>query len=377
MDKRVLFMSYLGGIGGGERFLLNHMLGLRSRGFYPVLLVCSEGELFNRCQKLGIQVELLPITHYSRFGRYVRSLRIIKFLISLLRKERISLVHLNDMELGKFGAIAAKMLGISVVWTCHGWWYSGAFREFFYNQFVDHVVTVSAAVQASLCKRKLLSNKKTIVIHPGIDTKVFSPLERDESLASSLGLSSDNVVVAILGRFQPIKGHLRFLVAAREVARRMPNVIFLVVGGNVFQSKEDAEHQLLIQEMICDDVLLKNAVKLVPFHENIPLLFSVVDILVSASDAESFGMVHLEAMACSRPIISTNVGGPSEIVIDGITGWLVSPLDTMALADKLTQLCQDKNTRLSFGMAGRRRVVDFFNIERQVDKYCSMVYSAY
>lgn len=374
MESRILFLSYLGGIGGGESFLLNHMRSLRGSRFTPMIAIASPGVLITRCLENQIPVLDLEYPGGKAFEGLLSRLRFIAGLVKLIRTNNISLLHLNDMELGKYGAVAAKICRVPTVWTCHGWWYSGPLREIFYRFFVDLTVAVSHPVLESLIRRNILPPERVSVINPGVDTSKFMPQPADKDLAATLGIASNNVVVAIVGRFQPIKGHVTFLKAAREVAQRFPESVFLVVGGNVFGVSEDAEHQSEIYDMVSRDCILRNHVKFVDFQDDMPKLFSLVDVLVSASDAETFGMVHLEAMSCGCPVVSTNIGGPAEIVLEGKTGFLVPPNNYSILAEKICLLCEKSELRKSFGVLGRKRAEENFDLELQTLKYIDNVY---
>lgn len=376
MEKRVLFLSYLGGIGGGESFLLNHIRCLKESRYTSMIAIASLGALSERCHAEKIPVFKLDNPEGKAHGRFLSRMRLVVKLARIIRQNRISLLHLNDMELGKYGAIAAKICRIPVVWTCHGWWYSGPLRELFYRFFVDHTVAVSFPVLNSLVRRNILSAKRVSVINPGVDVNKFAPMQASKDLSKDLGLSLNQVVVAIVGRFQPIKGHITFLNAAREVAQKVPEAVFLVVGGNVFDVSEDHYHQAEIYNMVSSDPMLQKRVKFVDFQNDMPKLFSLVDILVSASEAESFGMVHLEAMSCGCSVISTNEGGPAEIIQHGETGYLVPPGDYSILSEKIIFLCQNSELRNRFGKAARKRAEENFAIEQQTNKYVERVYES-
>lgn len=376
MENRILFLSYLGGIGGGESFLLNHMRSLRGSRFTPMIAIASPGVLISRCHENRIPVLKLVYPGGKAFGGLLPRLRLIAGLVGLIRINNIAILHLNDMELGKYGAIAAKICRVPTVWTCHGWWYAGPLREIFYRIFVNLTVAVSRPVLDSLIRRHILPPKRVSVINPGVDVSKFVPLPSDKDLSRALGVTSNNVVVAIVGRFQPIKGHVTFLKAAREVVQKFPDAVFLVVGGNVFGVSEDAKHQTEIYEMVSHDLLLRKHVKFVDFQNDMPRFFSLVDILVSASEAETFGMVHLEAMSCGCPVVSTNVGGPAEIVLEGKTGFLVPPGDYSILAEKICLLCEKPELRKSFGELGRKRAEENFALELQTQRYIDEVYAS-
>lgn len=366
MPDRILFLSYLSGIGGGETFLLNHASRLDRAEFAPHVILASEGPLLERLRQLEVSTTVLP---YRKDRSAMSALAVVGSLIRTIRRNRIRLVHLNDMELGKFGAIAARLCGVPVIWTCHGWWYASPPREVFYRVMLDRVVSVSHAVQSSLTRRGILAPRQACVIHPGIDLERFAPAAPDVELAQQWELPPGRVTVAIVGRFQPIKGHDVFLDAARLVARACPEAEFLIIGGNVFGVDEDAVNHRRLLARVEADPELRSRVRFLPFQSDMARAFSVVDLLVSASDAETFGMVHVEAMACGKPVVSTDRGGPADIVADGTTGFLVPPRNPEALAKRMIELCENPELRARMGEAGRARALEHFDVERQSASY--------
>ncbi|MNX71027.1 putative glycosyltransferase EpsD [compost metagenome] len=369
MVKRVLFLSYLGGLGGGETFLLNHLKALDRSRFDPIVLVASTGALVERLQALDIPVITLEFRNREGLAGRLHGMDLIKRLLKIIQQQKIELLHLNDIELGKYGAIAARLAAIPVLWTCHGWWYAGRLRELFYRSMIDRIVMVSTMVRERLTERRIIPPSMASVIHPGIDVADYRLRPLDHSLKAEWDLGTDNLVIAIIGRFQPIKGHTNFLAAARLVYCSVPEARFLIVGGNVFGSSEDATHQARILAEVEADPELRSRVRFVGFQPDITKVLSVVDVLVSASEAETFGMVHIEAMACERVVVSTDRGGPRDIVREGETGFLVPPSDPEALANRIVQLCREPRLRQRLGAAGRKRVEELFNTKHQVRRY--------
>jgi glycosyltransferase involved in cell wall biosynthesis len=93
-----------------------------------------------------------------------------------------------------------------------------------------------------------------------------------------------------------------------------------------------------------------------------------IDILLLPSLWEGFGIVLIEAMAAGRPAISTNTSSMPEIIVDGQTGYLVSPGDAETLANRAIELLQNPSWREQFGSAARRRVAELFTLERMIDQ---------
>jgi len=101
-------------------------------------------------------------------------------------------------------------------------------------------------------------------------------------------------------------------------------------------------------------------------------LLAASDVFLSTSRYEGFGMAILEAMAAGIPVVATDVGAVSELVEDGVTGWLAAPDDRQSLAILVSRLLEDPNTRTRLGLAGRRAAADRFSLARMVTGYADL-----
>src|SRR5260221_1384787 len=140
----------------------------------------------------------------------------------------------------------------------------------------------------------------------------------------------------------------------------MPGARFAVSGDNVFGVVKDEAYKGSILVMARNDPALRERVTYLGFYPDVREVMAAADVMVISSYFESLSMVALEAMSMQRAVVSTNVGGPSETMIDGVTGYLVKPRDAKALADRVIMLLKDSTLRQKMGRAGRRHVIDHF-----------------
>ncbi len=165
-------------------------------------------------------------------------------------------------------------------------------------------------------------------------------------------------------RLQRWKGVHVFLDAAAKVARSYAHVCFVVIGGALFDLEKHYPLQLHQQ---VERLKLSEVVRFLGFRADVLRFYAAADIVVHSSiDSEPFGMVLLEAMACGKPVIASNAGGPREIVDSGVTGLLVPPGDAEHLAQAILALLRDPERRLRMGQAGAARVRELFSAERMV-----------
>jgi glycosyltransferase involved in cell wall biosynthesis len=151
---------------------------------------------------------------------------------------------------------------------------------------------------------------------------------------------------------------------AGHVLRVEPRANFAIAGENVFGGSLEEAYKQKILRMAEDDHGLRRAVRFLGWLSRPQDLLAAADVVVCSSRFESFGMVAIEAMACEVPIVSTNIGGPAETIVDGETGYLVPPSRPDLLAARVVDLLNDPAKRLAFGRAGRQRVIDRFSVER-------------
>mgnify|MGYP002378686985 FL=1 len=200
------------------------------------------------------------------------------------------------------------------------------------------------------------------VLYPGINTQRFSPAVDGSPIRQQYGIAPDAPLVAMLARFQNVKGHDVFQAMARRVVEAVPDARFLVAGENTQNAAGDAYRSGILAAHQTDP-LLRDSLVYAGFRSDTERVMAAADVIVCASDFESYGMVHVEAMASGKPVVSSNQGGPSETVVDGVTGYLVPPRDPDALAENVVRLLRDPALRARLGQAGRLRVETRFAAE--------------
>ena len=199
-----------------------------------------------------------------------------------------------------------------------------------------------------------LPPERFAVIPNGFDPEFAPrPTDRDAVWRRTLGVAPRGTVSVYVGRFTAVK-RLPVLIEAFAMARaRVADPASLVlVGGH--PGEWEGEHPAkTIERLGVEDVHLAGWHD----HDDLPLLLNAADVLVHASVAEQFGQVLIEAMACGLPVVAVDRGGPSTIVDDPRTGWLVEPDDPVALAAAITEAFADPAERRRRGRRARNEVV--------------------
>lgn len=360
--KRILFSTWYTGLGGGETDLLTLAQSLPSERYTPHLMLPRAGKLSERWQALGLPVHIVPFrgattlfyppiwTRLPAVGRIAR----------LLRDQHIDLIHADYHSL-PFVAGAAARVGVPLVWTVHGWWFRPwPWQRDFFRALP--AVARSHSIRAGfLGKPPFMPPEQIPVIYSGIDTQRFQPGD-GSALRQALNIAPDAPVVAMIARFQRVKGHDVFQDVARQVALQIPEARFIVAGEDAFGVAADAKLRDATLQAAANDPILRDRLHYIGFRHDVESVYHAADVVVCASHFESFGIANLEAMACGVPVVSTNAGGPSETVLDGETGYLVPPRDVTTLALYTLLLLRDPTLRAQMGQAARRHVEERFSV---------------
>ena len=138
-----------------------------------------------------------------------------------------------------------------------------------------------------------------------------------------------------------------------------------MAGDDVFGVAADQRYRDEILANARESAALRDRLQYLGFRSDVETVYAAADVFVCPSDFESYGMANLEAMSCGKPVVSTRRGGPSETIVEGVTGFLVDPGDADALAARVLRLLRDETLRQSLGAAGREHVKRLFSIEAE------------
>ena len=200
------------------------------------------------------------------------------------------------------------------------------------------------------------------VIYNGIDTRTFFFNEQTKNTYRKKYFpNNDEIIIGLIARYHPVKGHDVFIKAAGLVSQKLNNVKFLLNGSGV--NEKNIELMKLI-----NNNNIKNVCHFSNQNLDIIEFLSVCDILVSSSYYESFPMIICEAMSSSIPCVVTDVGDCAKIVAD--TGIIVDKGDSIAIAKSLVKLINmNKESRLQLGKRARLRIKSLFSEKLMIKNY--------
>lgn len=219
---------------------------------------------------------------------------------------------------------------------------------------------IVAATQAELAQLQWLyqaNPRKIVIIPPGVDVSRFYPIPNDEA-REIIGAPPCRDSLLFVGRIEPLKGIDTLINALGLMERDGANVCLLVIGGEA-EERADAEMERLrkMREQAGVEGLVTFLGK--RGQDTLPYYYSAAEAVVVPSYYESFGMVALEAMACGRPVVASQVGGLAFLVQDGVTGFTVPVDEPEALAERLTMLLDDPALRARMGAQAAATAQEF------------------
>ena len=222
---------------------------------------------------------------------------------------------------------------------------------------MDQLIAVSQMVE-----RKLVDEGRTTApvrrIYNGVDLSRYEQQEACCTLPEEYGMEPGSQLVGVVARLEPEKGHPTLLEAWPRVLRAVPDAYLLIVGEGSRREALEAQAR---------ELRIAHRVVFTGRRDDVPAVTAALDVAVLPSYREAQGLSVLEAMALSRPVVASNVGGIPEMIEDGVTGLLVPPHDAEALAGAITRLLRDHPYADTLARAGHDLVHDRFCIELMVE----------
>jgi glycosyltransferase involved in cell wall biosynthesis len=326
-----------------------------------------EGSLMERARAGGVPLEVLP-----QLRRAVQPWRDVSSYFAVkraIRRFRPDVVHTHSAKGGILGRAAASALNVpAIVHGVHGApfhpYQSKTARELiraaerWAAPRCHAFVSVADAMTDLMVDAGVAPREKFTTIYSGMEVEPFLESgQHRERVRRELGYKSEHVVVGKVARLFHLKGHTYVIEAARQVVQRHPNVRFLFVGDGLL--REQLRRQIAASG-------LENHFQLtglVP-PEQIPAMISAMDVVVHASLREGLARVLPQALIAGKPVVSYDVDGAREVVLNGKTGCLIPPLSVREMSDALCRLIGSADERERLGREGQCRFTDRFRHQR-------------
>lgn len=329
----------------------------------------------------GIKVHRVfgPGTNFLRNKLLTYNLSILNRIPKLVKEEGIDIIHGHGFDPFLFSMLRKKLVkDIPFIITSHhtmkGWiadirnetggpyenriktWIedneiSGLETICFRNS--DLILTVSKAHKNEINANYDIPLEKIVPVYNGVDTEVFNPGIKGERIREKYNIG-DSPLVLYVGGLGTRKGTGYLLGSAKMICKEVPDAKFLFVGSSGFAGDYFSRSSESLG--LSSNVIFAGSVR---FRE-LPEYYAACDIFAFPTLHDCFGKVLVEAMACARPTVGSNVCGVPEIIDHGNTGYLVRPKDSGDLAEKILELLKDPGLASKMGMKGRERVENMF-----------------
>lgn len=288
-------------------------------------------------------------------------------LSRLVRKNNIQIIHAHMARDYPLAAYAARQNPAArLILTRHVLFPLNRLHRLTFSK-AARIIAVSQAVASQLGADKLAPAEKTTVVLNGVDTGRFARA-RDQfnrhEFIKSWDLTEQSLLVGTVGELTPLKGHQDFLRAAAQIAKHNPDCKFILAG---IDHSPDCRNETQIEKLI-DELNLRERVRRVEWLDDLAQLYCALDVFVSASHSESFGLAIVEAMASRTAVVATETEGAREIIRAGETGLLAPVSNPTALASAIQSLLDDEADRLRIAEAAQKDVAQRFSVERMVDE---------
>lgn len=361
-------------VGGAQENALLSCEGQHKRG-HDVTLVTGpalgpEGSLMARAKSYGYRV--IEVDEMRRPVLPVKDYRTYRRLVRLFRELKPDVVHTHSSKAGILGRWAAGRAKVgAIVHTIHGLAFTAstsrmvnaAYRAL--ERQTAPITTKIVCVADAMREQSLAANIGTrgqyVTIYSGMETGPFldPPVSRAQ-VRRRLGLADDDIALGTIARLFHLKGHDDLLDVAPSLTKRFPRLRFLWVGDGLLRP----EFERRIDSMGLGDRFLLTG--LVP-PARIPELTHAMDILVHPSRREGLARALPQASLAAKPVVSYDVDGNREGVIDGETGFVLPPFDKAKLSGAVEALLKNDSLRHSMGAAGRRFAVGRFDATVMID----------
>ncbi len=331
----------------------------------------GEADSLHILEQYGVKPML--IEEMQRNPNFFSDRKALKKIKAIIKEYQPDIVHTHAAKAGALGRKAAADCGVPVILhTFHGHVFHSYFNKFkteIFRQIEKRLASKSSGIIAisKIQKDELVNvfkiapEHKVKVIPLGFDLNPFHEnLEEKRKKVRKEYQLSDEIAVAIVGRLAPIKNHDLFLEAVKLTQEKTKQkLVFFIVGDGELKDELEAKVDVLKAETGVD-------IRFTSWIRDIKTFNAGMDIICLTSNNEGTPVSLIEAQATNKPVVTTDVGGVRDIVLEGETGFIVPKGDSLAFAEKLLLLTENKELRNRMSEKGWEFVKDTFHYTRLV-----------
>lgn len=384
---KVLYLSHTAAVSGGERSLLD-LLGALPSNVTPVV-ASPEGELALLVRTAGVHHELVIGTagslslHWRRTPRAVAEmLAAARQVNGLVKRYRTDLVHANSIRAGIIGGLAGLGRGAPLVTHV---------RDVLPDSAVSRACLrfVGARSQALVANSQFTNERNGLpercgrveVVHSPVDLSKFDPSRVDRAASrAALNIVASDLTLGIVGQITPWKGQLEAIETLGVLVARGVSARLFVAGSTTFVDEatryDNRAYEARLEQRI-GELGLRERVHMLGRREDVPEIMAALDLVLVPSWEEPMGRTVLEGMAMGRPVVTTALGGPAELMVDGVHGRVLQGHRPQEWADALQELAEKPRLLEEMGRGNRNHVERLYGLEastqRLMDLYASVI----
>jgi glycosyltransferase involved in cell wall biosynthesis len=360
---KVLHVTAVAERGGLEVVLLNILRSLDRSRFVAEVLLLEDGPFVREVQETGTKTHVISA---GRVRNVVRGGKAIATAARLIREHGIDIVQSHNAKAHIYGGLAARIAGVPSVYHLHGVPNPSLSRDGLVSILSVMVPAQRTIACSSYVARAFgavwRTGRQVIPIRNGVMLGTPPSNEAGVTVRQEFGIPTEAPLVVMPARLQRWKGVHVFLDAAAAIVEKYPEAHFMVVGGALFGLGEEYANELRLQ---VDRLHLGRAVVFTGYRADVSRFFEAADVVVHSSiEPDPFPTVLLEAMAWGKPVIASDLGGPREIVVQGVTGYLVPPGRAELQSQAIMRLIATPGLRMQMGKAGSTRFQAEFRASR-------------
>jgi glycosyltransferase involved in cell wall biosynthesis len=361
---KVLYSCLSKSWGGMEMVTLSAIKQLQKRHIHVELLCISESRIHIEANNIGM------IIHAVNASGYFNPYSILR-LVSIIYRGEYDVIHTQASKDLWLLVPALKILRseIPLILTKHVG--SGIIKKDRFHRWIYERLTLALAISRVIRKNLLetcpLGEDKVRLLHNGIDTEKFDPDKISGSkVREEFNIGNDELVIGMLARFSPGKGHEEFLSAAEKLNTKYKNLKYLIGEASRGENTYADSIKQLAEKYNLSNVIFTG------YRSDIPQVIAAMDIFVFPSHSEAFGIALAEAMSMAKPSVCSNSDGILDVAVDNETSYLFENRNAVDLTKKIDLLINSPEIRIQFGIAARKRAVENFNIDILTDKVISI-----
>jgi len=361
--------TYKGG-GGPDKTILNSLKQHDKKKVEPFAIYIRGYEDLEFCiDKKAAKLNLKNYFDIKEKGKF--DLKVFKYIRKFIIKNDIQIIHSHESKSNVYALLLKKSLyrlNPKIIVTAHAWVGQGKRADLIKKidmkiiKKFDLILAVSSTLKDDMMNIGKISGKKIKVIHNAIDIEFWNKKRDAGSLKKELGLVQNFPIIGAVGRIMPEKDIITMLKTFYLVLKKFPKAKLILVGEPKHQLFEKEYKKFAKNLGISTNVIFYGA------SDNLIHLYNTFDIYLMTSIAEGLPNVLLEAMAMKIPIVSTNVAGVKELVIDQETGFICEQKDCKSLAERIIVIVKNPEIRVKFAKKGRKRIKEQFSFSNRLTK---------